>query len=90
MENTLTLPLSTLAAGSRGWVSRLEAEGAVKRRLLDLGIIENSPVACLFKSARGDIAAYRVKGAVIALRAETAGKVAIDICNETSPGSRKT
>jgi len=69
--------LSSLRPGDHARVSSLEAAGAIRRRLLDLGITENCPVECLFKSAHSDMAAYRVRGAVIALRDETAGKVNI-------------
>ena len=40
----------------------------MRRRLLDLGLVENTAVECLGRSPGGDPAAYLIRGAVIALR----------------------
>jgi Fe2+ transport system protein A len=42
----------------------------MRRRLLDIGLIENTCVECLGRSPCGDPAAYLIRGAVIALRSE--------------------
>ncbi len=68
MENTCTL--SMLAAGQRAEVVSLRVSGAMRRRLLDIGLIENTVVTCLGRSPLGDPSAYLIRGAVIALRAE--------------------
>ncbi len=62
------LPLSALKIGERAAVVRLGAKGAIRRRLLDLGITQGVQVECLHRSPLGDPAAYAVRGAVVALR----------------------
>ena len=41
----------------------------MRRRLLDIGLIENTDVECLGRSPAGDPSAYLIRGAVIAIRA---------------------
>ena len=65
---TQCVPLSDLRPGESGVVTALEMEGLMARRLLDLGLVEGSLVTCVGQSPWGDPAAYRICGAVIALR----------------------
>ena len=44
-------------------------------RLMDLGFTRGARVRCLFAAPGGDPRAYRIRGAVIALRSEDAGLV---------------
>ena len=62
--------LSDIQPGQRAEVVALRVSGAMRRRLLDIGLIENTSVTCLGRSPLGDPSAYRIRGAVIALRAE--------------------
>lgn len=43
-------------------------QGAQRRRLLDLGVVPGTPITREMTSAGGDPAAYRIRGALIALR----------------------
>ncbi len=63
-----TLPLSGVKVGEQVTVARLGATGSMRRRLLDIGLIEGTRVECLHRSPSGDPAAYAIRGAVIALR----------------------
>lgn len=45
----------------------------------DIGLIENTLVECLGVSPGGDPAAYRIRGAVIALRAEDGKTVRVRV-----------
>ena len=62
------MPMNDLTPGQRARVFRLEVAGGMRRRLLDLGLVENTAVECLGRSPGGDPAAYLIRGAVIALR----------------------
>ena len=62
------LPLSSIAVGEQARVCRLDAAGPMRRRLLDIGLIEGTRVSCLHRSPLGNPAAYGIRGAVIALR----------------------
>lgn len=69
--------LDTLRPGRRALVGQIAARGALGRRLRDFGFLPGARVECLSRSPLGDPAAYRVRGAVIALRRKDAGLVAI-------------
>lgn len=61
--------LSDISPGEKATVSALRTEGSMRRRLLDIGLIESTDVECLGRSPAGDPSAYLIRGAVIAIRA---------------------
>ena len=61
--------LSDLAPGQRGTVRALGATGAMRRRMLEIGLAPGTEVECLGRSPAGDPSAYLIRGAVIAIRA---------------------
>ena len=69
--------LNELPVGSRAKVAAITLSGGMRRRLIDMGLIEGTTVECVGKSPLGDPKAYLIRGAVIALRAEDASKVSI-------------
>ena len=60
--------LSSLRDGECAKVWGLNAEGSMRRRLLDIGLTQGTLVKCLLHSPFGDPAAYEIRGAVFALR----------------------
>lgn len=66
--NTAYHTLAQLAPGNAARVKDLHLTGSIRRRLLDLGMIEGTYVECVGLSPAGDPAAYLIRGAVIALR----------------------
>lgn len=66
------LSLNALAVGRSAYVCEIEADPAMRRRLLDIGLIQGTKVTCMAKSPAGDPAAYLIRGAVIALRGSDA------------------
>lgn len=71
------MKLSQLPCGESAEIYRFETDETMKRRLMDLGAVENSQITCLFTSPGKDPRAYLIKGAVIALREEDASKIYI-------------
>lgn len=71
--------LRDLEPGERGVVVDLSpaCQGSQRRRLLDLGIVPGTPVTAELESASGDPVAYRIRGALLALRREQAGWIRI-------------
>lgn len=76
--NTTMIPLHFLPIGRKGKVKILTSEGPVRRRMLDLGLISDTEVEALQQSPSGDPIAYRIRGAVIALRSEEASKILVE------------
>ena len=62
--------LDALNAGESAEVVQIApaVQGPQRRRLLDLGILPGTPISAEFQSPSGDPMAYRVRGALIALR----------------------
>ena len=67
MEKSHTL--TGMEIGETAVVKRLTIHGAMRRRLLDLGLCEGAEVKCIGRSPLGDPSAYLICGAVIAIRA---------------------
>lgn len=61
--------LAALRPGESARVRYIGVAGSLRRRLLDLGLVENTEVRCVGVSPAGDPSAYLIRGAVIALRA---------------------
>lgn len=80
MERNL-LPLQELRMGQFGTVKALLSSSKARRRMLDLGLIEDTKVEALRRSPAGDPTAYEIRGAVIALRSEEAQNVLVEVCN---------
>lgn len=72
--------LANLKEGERARVSSLLSRGSMRRRLQDIGLIEGTEVECVQKSPAGDPVAYRIRGALIALRSEDSSKILV-ACN---------
>ena len=70
--------LSALRVGQSAYVAEIQADEAMRRRLLDLGLIRGTRVTCTAKSPAGDPAAYLIRGAVIALRGPDAAGVRLE------------
>ena len=66
--------LNQLKPGEEAVVTSISGEN---RRLRDLGLIEGTKVKCVLKSPLGDQAAYKIRGAVIAIRREDAADIKV-------------
>ncbi|NLW10114.1 MAG: ferrous iron transport protein A [Firmicutes bacterium] len=64
------MELTALPIGKSAIIAGLKAKGLMRRRLLDLGLVPATTIEAVRRSPAGDPVAYRVRGTVIALRAE--------------------
>ncbi|MEY8356843.1 FeoA family protein [Lachnospiraceae bacterium 54-53] len=71
------ITLNKLPTGKKGVVTALTADGADRRRMLDLGIINGTEIELLYKSPAGNPVAYFIRGAVIALRTDVSEKITV-------------
>ena len=74
---TATSRMSALAPGESAEVVALAAScrGAQRRRLLDLGLVPGTRVTSELRGPSGDPTAYRIRGALIALRRDQASHI---------------
>ncbi|NIS80267.1 MAG: hypothetical protein GTO14_08670 [Anaerolineales bacterium] len=72
--------LSCLEPGQKALVLGISpaSRGAERRRLMDLGLLRGTIVQADFSSPNGDPIAYRIRGALIALRKDQADLIYID------------
>ena len=70
--------LSTLPVGEAGRVRCLRAGDGIGRRLMDLGFTPGAEAACLLAAPGNGMRAYRIRGAVIALRQREARMVILE------------
>ncbi len=69
--------LNDIVPGEKAVIKEIFANGSIRRRLLDIGMIENTEVECLGRSPSGDPTAFLIRGAVIAIRCEECSAIAI-------------
>ncbi len=69
--------LCDIGPGEHATVCSLLSVGSMRRRMLDLGLIENTNVECVGRSPCGDPSAFLIRGAVIAIRAEDCKNICI-------------
>jgi Fe2+ transport system protein FeoA len=75
--STTNRTLADLSAGQAGMVTGLHSQGPERRRMMDLGIVPGTRITVEMNSPLGDPVAYRVRGALVALRREQARLVLI-------------
>lgn len=56
-------------------VVSIDAEGELRRRFFDLGIIEGTKIEVLYRSPFSDPTAYLIRGTVIAMREDESEKI---------------
>ena len=69
--------LDQLQPGAKARVTALTNAGAERRRFMDRGILPGARIEVELQNPLGDPTAYRIRGAVIALRSEQAHQIHI-------------
>lgn len=77
-------PLSQMRAGECGVVTAV-AESEMARRLMDIGCLVGARIDFLGRGPFGDPAAYRICGAVIAVRDRDAAAVRVALTESKGP-----
>ena len=70
--------LNSILPGEKATVKRLGDCGNIRRRLMDIGLTENTTIECVGTSPLGDPCAYLIRGAVIAIRAEDCAEIFVE------------
>lgn len=69
------IALNKLPLGHSAYISSLDIEGSMRRRLLDLGFATGNLITPMLISPLGDPTAYSVMGSVVALRSDLAARI---------------
>lgn len=71
--------LDDLKINESGIVVKVDGEEGIRRRLLDIGLIDGLTVQRVLTSPMGEISAYWIKGALIAIRYEDAKNILVEV-----------
>ena len=67
--------LDKLPLNQTGNIKTIKCSGILERRLLDLGLVKDTPITALFRSPLGDPTAYEFRGSIIAIRSDEARNI---------------
>ena len=59
-------------------LKEIKSSSDLRRRLLDIGLINNTKIECVGQSPSGDPKAFLIRGAVIALRSEDGNNIIVN------------
>ncbi len=71
--------LSDMHIGDRAIVKQISVNDDIKRRLLDMGIVQNTEIECLYESMFRDPVAYLVRGSILAVRKCDGKKIMVEL-----------
>lgn len=69
--------LNELPLNTKGYIKKLNCNGNIRRRLLDLGFVEGANITPVLVSPSRDPRAFSVRGTLIAIRKEDANLIDI-------------
>ena len=75
-------PLSEMEPKAKGTIVKVGGRGAIRRRLLDMGVVADSEVEVERVAPLGDPIAVKIKGYCLSLRKEEAVKVQVEVSVE--------
>jgi len=64
--------------GSKVVIKKVLTDGSIKRRLLDIGLTPGTVVESTLSNPGGNLIAYMIRGALIAIRDDDAKKILIE------------
>lgn len=69
--------LNDLPINTKGYIKKLNCMGNIRRRLLDLGLVEGASITPVLISPSKDPRAFSIRGTLIAIRQEDANLITI-------------
>lgn len=73
--------LCELEINQKATVKKVLAQGKLKRRFIDIGIIEGTEIECITISPQGNPKAFLIRGALFAIRNEDSALIKVgDVC----------
>lgn len=71
--------LSELSVGQEGKIAEISKESSVRRRLMDMGIIQGTKISLEGKAPMGDPIEVKLRGYKLTLRKSEADAVSVDV-----------
>lgn len=76
---TQIVPLDRLSLGQRGRVTKIAADGLLKRRILDMGVTSGTELLLKGMAPLGDPLEVLVKGYRLSLRKDEASRIMVEV-----------
>ena len=73
------MKLNELPINTNGKIHKLNCNGNIRRRLLDLGITNGTVITPVFKSPLNNPIAYEIRGSVFAIRNEDSQFIDVEL-----------
>jgi ferrous iron transport protein A len=77
--------LDKLIPGESGKITRLMGQGAIRRRLVDMGLTKGAVIEMVKVSPLGDPVEYRLRGYHLSLRRSEAKTILVDLVEDLTP-----
>ena len=74
--------LNQVSSGQNAKIVCINSPDDIKRRLMEFGMIEGEQIKPVLKAPSGEPTAYEIKGALIALRSDTASAIEVEVAKE--------
>lgn len=71
------MSLVNISPGQSATIKEVRCTTGIKRRLLDIGLTQDTVVECVGKSPMGDPLAFMIRGAIIAIRKDDCRNILI-------------
>ena len=75
-------PLNELKVGQAGQIAKLEASGAARHRLMEMGMIRGERIEVMRMAPLGDPLEYQIKGYRLSLRKDEARQILVEVEND--------
>ncbi|MGN1000619.1 MAG: ferrous iron transport protein A [Bacilli bacterium] len=75
----MSISLVNTKIGEKVIVKKVLNENSIKRRLLDIGLTPGTVVERILENFHGNLVAYMIRGALIAIRNEDAEKIMVEV-----------
>ena len=75
-------PLSEMKPKERGTITKVGGRGAIRRRILDMGVVAGTEVEVERVAPLGDPIAIKIRGYRLSLRKEEAANVQVEVAGE--------
>lgn len=72
--------MDELSLGHKGIVRKVLSTGSIRRRFLDIGLVDGTCVECVLEDSHRNFLAYLIRGAVIAIRASDLKSIMVERC----------
>lgn len=76
--------LNDIKPGESAVIKQIGSECKIRRRLMDIGMIEGAKIECIGESPLKDPRAYLINGAVIAIRSADCANISVEFSGESN------